>query len=137
MNGTKFKLDGRMLTLPVPAAGVTVGQALEIGGFFGFSQATIKAEDAEGEFFTLDPEGIFYCETEATGDISIGDAIYFDAAADPQFSNSAGRLVGYAYSETDELVLEDGETDTVLVKIFPMPKTTRAEAIEDAGGADA
>jgi len=148
MNGTKVFKTGSVLTLPVPAGGVTVGQALEIGGHFGFSQATVKAEDVdETSIFTLDLSGVFEVEASATAAINIGDAIYFNAlagAGQPKFGDSAGRLVGYATYDTrpgapevDEPLVAAGQKGLLLVNVQIFPKTTRAEAIEDAGGADA
>ena len=142
MNGHKYKKDSQVIDLPVPAEGCQVGQPYAKGGIFGFWQRTVKAEDAEGEWAALDRTGLFRCETAATGDISIGDAIYFDAAAEPQFSNASGRLVGYAAIENtggvvDDVVLAGGATGEVIVDVLILPLTTAAEAIEDAGGPDA
>jgi len=135
MNGqAKYRYTGD-LTLPVPVDGVTVGAPVEIGGFFGFSQATVTAEDAaDGEEFTMKRSGVFKCETDASnGAIAVGDAIYFDAdAVGALFSNADGRLVGYAAS-----ALADAATGTVLVVVDIYPVTTAPEAIEDAGGLDA
>jgi predicted RecA/RadA family phage recombinase len=133
MNGTKVYKNNSVITLPVPAEGITVGQPIAIGGFFGFSQLTCSAENAEGELFTLDRTGVFAVEVKATStDIGIGDDVYFDDNATPKFGNASGRLIGYAMGE-----VEAGETKVIQVSVEILPVTTKAEAIEDAGGADA
>lgn len=140
MNGQKVYKDSTVKTVPCPVAGITVGEAFEQGGHFGFSQETVAAADAEGKLITMDCSGIFRVTAEATADISHGSAIYFNSAAigdAPKFGDGAGRFIGYAYAHTLGVILEAGDEGEIMVDVQICPKTTRAEAIEDAGGADA
>ncbi len=118
-----------------PAGGVKGGDAVRYGGIFGFA----VTDAAAGEQYTLDCEGQWGVKMEAVGaPISFGDAVYFEAnRADAQFSNEAtagATLVGYSTRFTP---IAAGEVGDGLLCISPMPRTTAAEAIENAGGADA
>ena len=125
------------VTLPAPAGGVKSGNFYRFGALFGCAVASAP----EGRPFTLDREGIWNVQVFNVEGVSIGDPIYFiDDAADgePQFTSigdpalvDGTHLVGVAVEAAE------GEVTKVDVAISPMPLTIAAEAVEDAGGADA
>lgn len=133
--------DNQLLTKFAPVGGTVVGKPLAIGSDFGFACETV----AEGEIFTLDTSGVFEVEAEAVGVINDGSPVYFTAGrADAEFHNdpASGRLVGTAQldvvaGKSANPVMAAGETGTILVSVLPYANTTAAEAVENAGGADA
>ena len=105
------------VTLRAPAGGVIGGKAYRFGGLFGVAVSSVQ----EGLPFTLDREGVFEFNVEASDAIEPGEAIYFTAGrAGAEFTNdeaAGGALVGYALESADA-----GETKRldVAVSIFPM-----------------
>lgn len=119
--------------MTAPVGGVIGGKFYKFGALFGCAVASAPA----GKLFTLDRDGIWTVKVEAVAaDIAPGDQIFWLAGrADSEFSNESAAgavLVGVALGD-----VETGDTTAIDVVISPMPLTTSAEALEDAGGADA
>lgn len=117
--------------LPAPVGGVVAGNFYLIGGLFGMAMATVAA----GILFALDREGVHTVPVAAQAgtQCAVGDPIYFKTGTGFTCTSGAGAyLVGYALG-----IIDAGDTDEIDVAISPMSLTTSAEAIEDAGGADA
>lgn len=119
--------------LTAPVGGVIGGKFYKFGALFGCAVASAPA----GKQFTLDRDGIWTVKVEAVAaDIAPGDQIFWLAGrADAEFSNESAAgaiLVGVALG-----TVQTGDTNEIDVVISPFPLTISAEALEDAGGADA
>ena len=120
------------VSVTAPAGGVIGKKFYRIGGLFGIAAVTTPA----GKKFELIREGVFNGPVEAVDAIAEGDAIYWQAGrANSEFSNeaTAGAIhVGEALG-----AIPAGTVARIDVAITPRPLSTAAEAIEQAGGADA
>lgn len=87
-----FIQDGNVVTLVAPSGGVLAGAGILVGGLFGVA-ATSAAEGADVEASVV---GVFDL-VKATGAVSAGAALYWDAAAKKVTGTATGNtLVGVA-----------------------------------------